>query len=321
MRRLACLLLLAACGGGNPPPGTTAPAAAGPPPPPPAPPPINRTLNALSVNGTRLAYRLNGDSGAPVVVFIHGSLSDLNAWRGQEAIFAQRYRALVYSRRYHRPNPPVEDNETYSPKLHAEDLAALLLTLDLAPAHVIGSSYGAAVALALAREHPALVRSLVLAEPPMFQLLSGSEHGAYVRSAFYSNTLDPARRAFANGDSVGGIRTLYDGLSGGFGRFDNLSTAARAELLGHAFEVRREMLANREQYSPTVSCAELGRVTTPVLLLKGERSPRAFQLISDELARCMQNDTTITIPGAGHPVHLGNPGYYNLVVTRYLAVH
>lgn len=320
MRRLACLLVLAACGGGNPPPETTAPARSGQPAPP-APPPINRTLLALSVNGARLTYRLNGDSGAQVVVFIHGSLSDLNAWRGQEAIFAQRYRALVYSRRYHRPNPPVEDNETYSPKLHAEDLAALLMTLDLAPAHVIGSSYGAAVALALAREHPALVRSLVLAEPPMFPLLSGSELGASVRSAFYSNTLDPARRAFARGDSVGGIRTLYDGLSGGFGRFDNLSTAARAELLTHAFELRREMLANREQYSPTVSCAELGRVTTPVLLLKGERSPRAFQLISDELARCMQNDTTITIPGAGHPVHLGNPGYYNLVVMRYLAAH
>ncbi|HEV2664588.1 MAG TPA: alpha/beta hydrolase, partial [Blastocatellia bacterium] len=95
MRRLACLLVLAACGGGNPPPETTAPARSGPPAPP-APPPINRTLLALSVNGARLTYRLNGDSGAPVVVFIHGSLSDLNAWRGQEAIFAQRYRALVY---------------------------------------------------------------------------------------------------------------------------------------------------------------------------------------------------------------------------------
>lgn len=320
MRRLACLLVLASCGGGNPALETTAPAPAAPPPPPTAPP-IDRTLRALSVNGTRLAYRINGDSGAPVVVFIHGTLSDLNGWRGQEALFAQRYRALVYSRRYHRPNPPVEDNETYSPKLHAEDLAALLISLDLAPAHVIGSSFGAYVALALAREHPALVRSLVLAEPPMFPLLSGSEQGASARSAFYSNTLDPARRAFARGDSVGGIRTLYDGLSGGFGRFDNLSTAARAELLAHAFDLRREMLANREQYLPTVSCAELGRVTTPVLLLKGERSPRAFHLINDELARCMQNDTSATIPGSGHPVHIGNPGYYNQVVLRYLAVH
>src|SRR5437660_426650 len=129
------------------------------------------------------------------VVFIHGTFGDLNAWGGQEALFAQGYRVLVYSRRYHPPNPPVEDNETYSPKLHAEDLAALLLTLDVAPAHIIGSSYGAYVALALARAHPELVRSLVLAEPPMFPLLSGSELGDSVRRAFFTNGLDPARRA------------------------------------------------------------------------------------------------------------------------------
>ena len=321
MRRLACLLVLAACGGNPPPENAAASPSGAPPAPTAAAPPIVRTLHALSVNGTQLTYRINGDSGATVVVFIHGSFGDLNVWGGQEALFAQRYRVLVYSRRYHRPNPRVEDNETYSPKLHAEDLAALLLTLGVPQAHVIGSSYGAYVALALAREHPGLVRSLVLAEPPMFPLLSGSEAGASVRGAFYSNTLDPARRAFARGDSVAGIRTFYDGLSGGFGRFDNLSTAARANLLAHAFELRHEMLANREQYLPTVSCAELGRVTTPVLLVRGERSPRAFQLISDELARCMQSDTTLTIPGSGHPVHSGNPGYYNQVVLRYLAVH
>jgi pimeloyl-ACP methyl ester carboxylesterase len=317
MRRLTCLLLFGACGG-NPPPETAAPAnstAAAP-----AARTLDRTLHASTFNGTRLTYRINGDSGA-TVVFIHGTMGDLNVWRGQEATFAQRYRVLVYSRRYHRPNSPVEDHETYSPKLHAEDLAALLLTLDIAPAHIIGSSYGAYVALALAREHPELVRSLVLGEPPMFPLLSGSELGDSVRRAFYNNALDPARRAFANGDSVAGTRAFYDGLSGGFGRFDNLPAPARADLIAHSFELRHEMLANREQYLPTITCAELGRVATPTLLVRGDRSPRAFQLISDELARCMRSDTTVVISGTGHPVHTGNPAYYNQVVLRYLAVH
>lgn len=317
MKRLACLLVLSACGGGNKP--ENAAPAVGAPPPAPAMRPIDRTLHASSFNGTRLTYRLNGDSGA-TVVFIHGSLGDLNTWRGQELLFAQRFRVLVYSRRYHPPNPPVEDNETYSPQLHAEDLAALLLTLDVAPAHIVGSSYGAYVALALARAHPELVRSLVLAEPPLFPLLSGSELGDSVRRAFYNNALDPARRAFSHGDSVTGTRLFYDGLSGR-GRFDNLPGGTRADLIAHAFELRHEMLANREQYLPPVSCAGLGRVTTPVLLVRGQQSPRAFQLISDELARCMQNDTTVVIPGSGHPPHLGNPNYYNQAVARFLLTH
>ena len=227
----------------------------------------------------------------------------------------------MYSRRYHRPNPQVADtNQVYSPKVHAEDLAALLLTLDVAPAHIVGSSYGAYVALALAREHPNLVRSIVLAEPPIVSLLTTSEAGDAERRAFFMNVLDPAKRAFARGDSVTGLRTFYDGLNGR-GQFDNLPAAMRADLLAYSFEMRQELLTNREQYYPPVTCVELGRVTTPVLLVRGAQSPRVFQIISDELARCMQSDTTAVVPGAGHPPHLGNPVYYNQTVANFLVSH
>jgi len=203
---------------------------------------------------------------------------------------------------------------------HAEDLAALLLSLDLAPAHIVGSSYGAYTALALARDHPNLVRSLVLAEPPILHLLTISEAGDAERRAFSTNALDVARRSFARGDSVAGIRAYYDGLNGR-GRFDALQPASRAELLAHSFEMRQEMLANREQYFPPISCGELGRVTTPVLIVRGERSPRVFQLISDELARCLRSDSAVVIPGAGHPPNAGNGAAFNQVVARFLASH
>ena len=274
----------------------------------------------MTFNGTRLTYRVTGDSGAPPIVFVHGTLADLNSWGGQENLFAQRYRVLVYSRRYHRPNPQAEDHQTYSPKLHSEDLAAMLLTLELAPAQVIGSSYGAYTALQLARDHPQLVRGLVLAEPPIFSILTGSEAGDSARRAFFTYVLDPARAAFVRGDSARAVRLYFDATTRR-GSFDRLTPAARASLLAHAFELRREMLAERGDYLPPVTCAELSRITTPVLLVRGERSPRVFQLISDELARCLQNDTTVTIPGAGHPPNVSNPAYYNLIVLRYLASH
>ena len=313
MRIMLCCLLVVACGGAGP---EKAPA-------PPAAPPLrvfDRTLHATTFNGTRLTYRVTGDSGAPPVVFVHGTLADLNSWGGQENLFAQRYRVLVYSRRYHRPNPQVEDNQTYSPKLHSEDLAAMLLTLDLAPAQIIGSSYGAYTALQLVRDHPQLVRGLVLAEPPIFSLLTPSEEGDAARRRFFTYALDPARAAFVRGDSVAGVRLFFDATTRR-GAFDRLTPAGRASLLAHAFELHREMLAERGDYLPPVTCAELGRITTPVLLVRGERSPRIFQLITDELARCLQNDTTVVIPGAGHPPHTGNPAYFNLVVLRYLASH
>lgn len=311
------LVLIAACGGKSS--SETTPAAIAP-----AAPPLrtfDRTVYALNANGTRLTYRVSGDSGAIPVAFVHGTLGDYRSWGGQENLFAQSYRVLVYSLRFHPPNPQVADStKTYSPKLHAEDLAALLLTLDLAPAHIVGSSYGAYTALSLAREHPELVRSLVLAEPPLLPLLTGSEAGDVERRAFYTYTLDPSRRAFARRDSVAGVRAFFDGTNGR-GRFDRLPAASRGDLLAHAFELRLEMLANREQYFPPISCAELGRITKPVLLIRGANSPRVFQLINDELARCLQSDTTVTIPAAGHPPQTGNSAYFNLVVLRYLSSH
>lgn len=317
MRRLlAGCLLLVGCGG-NPAPENAAPTPAAA--PPPAPRVNERTALAIDVNGTRLAYRLSGDSGAPVV-FVHGSLGDLRSWSGQEAQFARFFRVLVYSRRYHPPNPPVDDHQPYSAKEHSEDLAGLLLNLDIAPAHIVGSSYGAFTALQLVRDHPQLVRSLVLAEPPVISLLTGSESGDSARRAFFTYGLDPARAAFTRGDSVAAIRDYVDAVSGR-GTFDRLPAATRADMLAHTFEMRREMLAERADYLPIVSCAELGRITTPVLLVRGERSPRLFQLISDELARCLQNDTTVVIPGVGHPPHAGNAAYYNQVVARFIASH
>jgi pimeloyl-ACP methyl ester carboxylesterase len=92
-------------------------------------------------------------------------------------------------------------------------------------------------------------------------------------------------------------------------------------MLAHAFELRHEMLAERGDYLPPVTCAELGRITTPVLLVRGERSPRILQIVSDELARCLRNDTTVVIPGAAHPPQAGNPGYYNQVVARFIMTH
>ena len=299
-------LLVAACGGGSAKPTPQARPAV----PPPLPAPARTPLHLVEVNGTALTYRLIGESGPPLV-FVHGSLGDISTWNGQDTVFARSYRVLVYSRRYHRPNAQVDDGQPYSPKLHAEDLAALLLRLEIGPAHVVGVDYGAYTALVLAREHPDLVRSLVLAEPPIISLLSNLEAGDTLRRAFLAGSLDPARSAFAHGDSIAGLRAFLSGVGGVPAGFERL--------LPHAFELRREMLTNREQYLLPITCAELGRLNTAVLIVRGERSPRMFQVISDELARCLRTDTTATIPSAGHAPQAAQPAYFNAILSRFLA--
>jgi pimeloyl-ACP methyl ester carboxylesterase len=271
----------------------------------------------MRVNGAVLSYRRAGNQGTPVV-FVHGSYGDLDDWSAQVNAFARTHRVFVYSRRYHPPNPLHDDGQVYSPALHAEDLAALLAVLGLVPAHVVGSGYGAYVALALAREHPDLVRTLVLGEPPVIPLLLRTPGGDSLRRTLIASSLDPARTAFARGDSIAGLRLFVDGMADRPGTFDNLPAPARARVVAHSFEMRREMLADRQLYLPPLDCAALGRLAMPVLLVQGERSARMFHVITTELAHCLQSDTVITIPAAGHAINTTNPAIYNQTVLQFL---
>lgn len=120
-------------------------------------------------NGITLHY-VEAGSGPPVI-FVHGSLSDAGYWSGQmDAFAAAHYHVIAYSRRYNWPNKnaPIDG---YSAIVDAQDLAALIETLHLGKAYVVGLSYGAYTALFLSARRPDLVRAAVLSEPPAMTLL------------------------------------------------------------------------------------------------------------------------------------------------------
>jgi len=260
------------------------------------------------VRGTDLYYVEHG-SGIPVVL-VHGSVGTLDSWRAQVAAFASRFRVIAYSRRFHPPNAARRDGQPYSVSLHADDLIGLIEALGLERVHLVGSSYGAYVALLVTLRRPELVRSLVLAEPPMLPWIARTPWGDSLRHA--------TQRAFQRGDSLDALRRFVDGMSGRAGRFDGLPEADRAALLRTAFELRLELAADPAVYTPALSCAEVGGIRHSVLLVTGERSPRVFHVITEELARCLAAEALVTVPGAGHDMHADNPAYYNAAVLQFL---
>lgn len=268
---------------------------------------------SIRLNGTELTYLEQGTGTA--VVFVHGSLDDLRSWRYQMEPFAARYRAVAYSRRYHYPNPWTGDGSDYAAQLHADDLAALIKTLDLAPAHLVTSSYGGNIALYLTAQRPELVRSLVLCEPPLLPWLAHIEGGAALWDDFVQRVWLPARRAFAAGDLEAGARAFLDGVMGR-PTFEHLNPRARAMIMDNAAEMRAETLANN--YFPPFTCEDAGHIAQPVLLLKSELGPRVFHLIVDELCRCLPHAVCGLIPGASHAMHVGNPGAFNAGVLEFL---
>ncbi len=270
-------------------------------------------MQRIAVNGTELTYLAQG-TGAPVL-FVHGSLDDLRSWRYQMGPFAARYRTVAYSRRYHYPNPWTGDGSDYSAQLHADDLAALIEALDLAPAHLVTSSYGGNIALLLTVQRPELVRSLVLCEPPLLPWLAHIEGGLSFGVRFAEEVWLPARRAFEAGDLEAGARAFLDGVMGR-PTFEHLNPRARAMIMDNAAEMRAETLANN--YFPSFDREDAARIQQPVLLLKSQFGPRVFHLIADELCRWLPRATCGLIPGASHAMHIGNPTAFNETVLAFL---
>src|SRR2546428_4122904 len=107
-------------------------------------------------------------------------------------------------------------------------------------------------------------------------------------------------------------------MSGRAGGSDGLRETDRAALLRPAFELRLELAAAPAVYTPALSCAEVGGIRHSVLLVTGERSPRVFHVITEELARCLATEALVTVPGAAHDMHADNPPLHNAAALQFL---
>jgi pimeloyl-ACP methyl ester carboxylesterase len=272
-------------------------------------------LQAIEVNGTKLHYVVQG-SGEPVV-FVHGSLGSYRTFQRPFEALSSSFRVVAFSRRFHPPNDIPRPPEPYAMQMHVDDLAALVKALRIGPAHFVGGSYGAYVALALALQHPELVRSLVLGEPPVFGLLQNSSVGKTLLAAFEQRTLTPARAAFQDGNLENGVRRFVDGvLAEGF--FDRLPSEARTELVSAGSELRLELQTERAKNMVQLACDALGGLNRPVLLVTGERSAPWFHVITLELERCLNGEAHVMVPDADHALHGANPEFYTAAVRGFL---
>jgi pimeloyl-ACP methyl ester carboxylesterase len=116
----------------------------------------------LEVNGVRLHYVERG-SGTPLVL-LHGNGSMIQDFESSGLIdlAAKNYRVIVFDRPGfgHSDRPR---NVVWTPAAQADLINSALHRLGVSHAIVLGHSWGASVAVALALKYPKLVQGLVLA--------------------------------------------------------------------------------------------------------------------------------------------------------------
>jgi pimeloyl-ACP methyl ester carboxylesterase len=113
---------------------------------------------AINTGDTELWTERRGHG--PDVLLIAGLGDPAEAWQPQLDGLSDRYLLTAFDNRGVGRTPLPEGR--LSPTTMADDAAALLRTLEVPSAHVVGYSMGSAIAQEMALRHPELVRSLVL---------------------------------------------------------------------------------------------------------------------------------------------------------------
>jgi pimeloyl-ACP methyl ester carboxylesterase len=264
-----------------------------------------------AVNGGKLYYEVHGTSGDPTVL-IHGSWVDHHSWDLVVPGLSQALEVVVYDRRGHgesarRPRPhPVHDD--------AADLAALLESLNIYPAHIIANSYGGAVALRLAIDRPEMVRSLAIHESPFVGLLLADPATA-VEGAEFIGRLREVQQTVRAGQAEPAARRLTEMFSSEPGAWDRMPAPVRQAFVRGA-DLWAEEYDDPEALLPDLSaCREL---LLPVLLTVGSQSPRFVHRITAGLAGVLRNTQVLEIPDAGHVPHLVRPHQYVGILVTFL---
>jgi len=264
-------------------------------------------------NGIELNYIEQGQ-GDPVI-FIHGGSGDYRAWEPQVKLFSANYHAIAYSRRYSYPNQNQTEPKNFSALTEAEDLAGLITSLKLGRVHLVGASYGGFAALELALNHPEMVRSLVLAEPPVHQLIRDTLDGEKAYQDFMRQTMNAAAAAFHEGHDREAMKILSNGISGP-GRWESLTEEQIAAIMTNArfFKV---LTASSDPF-PDVPQSKLKQLRVPTLIITGETTTTIHRLVTAKLAQLIPNAKSITIPHAGHASNRDNPEKFNEAVREFL---
>lgn len=266
----------------------------------------------IQANGVRLFYESIG-LGEPLVL-VHGSWGDHHNWDLVVPELAKRSQVIAYDRRGHSDSERPETQGSFAQD--ADDLAALIKGLGIAPAYVVGNSGGSIIALKCAIRHPEVIRALVLHEPPAVKLLEGRGEFADALAGFEgrikpvaellsSQQWEPAAKLFANTLAIG--PDAWD---------TTMTPEMRATFIRNAPTFWDEL---HDADGLDIDLSGLADFPRPILLTAGTASAPFFAAVAETIAAAVPAVSYELLDGADHVPHISAPDSYLERVCAFLA--
>jgi pimeloyl-ACP methyl ester carboxylesterase len=195
----------------------------------------------------------------------------------------------------------------------AAAVRSLLGRLD-EPVHLVGHSYGGAVALHIARTRPECVRSLTLVEPSAFHLLRNGD----------ATDLAALREIFAVAADAGAALAIGD-YGGGFGRFvdywsgpGSWAEMAPEKRAAFAPQLAKVVLDFHALFSEPAEIEDVCDIARPTLLVQGGRTRLPSRCVCARLRTALPEASFRVVQGAGHMLPVTHRDQVNALIAEHV---
>ena len=233
------------------------------------------------------------------VLCLHSSTGSHAQWRDLTEALAGRCETITPDLHGHGRSPAWPAEAANSLHIDAHAVSALLPDADdgsAAPGvHLVGHSYGGAVALQIALREPRRVRSLTLYEPVPFGLMHACAPGGTALGEI-QDIAGSVEALVRRGDLDGAAR-VFVSYWGGAAAWEAMGPAQRTAVFARIVTVPRHFAA---LFRATWSARLLACLTMPVLLIHGAATRAPARCVADLLGDALPHVKRIEIAGAGH---------------------
>jgi pimeloyl-ACP methyl ester carboxylesterase len=245
---------------------------------------------------------------------VHGAWGSHHDWDLVVAGLAESFKVVTYDQRGHsdseRTTEQVSIHETIA------DAAALIEHLGLAPAWVLGFSFGATITLWLAGEYPTLLRGIIAHEPTLFALVA-ADPAVSPMLAENAKLIGAVVERIASGDHSGAAEQFFTVLLGP-GGWQKLPQSMRQAFITNAPTFPNEA---RDPDRFTLDLDRVRSFSRPSFLSAGDQSPPFTAKVLAILAEVLPNCEVVTFAGAGHLPHVTHPEEYIKSVGAFIRKH
>jgi pimeloyl-ACP methyl ester carboxylesterase len=262
-----------------------------------------------------VGYSVQGDG--PAVVLLHSSMSHKGQWDALAEQLSRGHRVIAVDLFGYGDTPfplLIHDFGLADEARLVEWVLQETLQAD-EPFHLIGHSYGGAVALHLAHSLPQRVKSLALFEPTAFHLLARKDATMTDVQALTEVQVmaRSVNRGLANGNLLPAAARFIDYWSGS-GAFARLSKEKRHALAQQLRKVSLDFLA---VCSEPLTLADCRSITIPVCLIAGLLSPLSAQAVTAALAKNLP-DNQLHWVNAGHMAPITEADKVNPIFSGFI---